>query len=70
MDGLDRTMTLAMLTMVCLIGIGVSDLAKLDTALAASSLGFVIFGIAALASAFYVGGEEEKDDTEDSETPE
>jgi len=69
MDRLDRTMILTLLTVMCLIGTGLSELADLDDTMFISFFGFMSFGIATIVSAFYKGEKEDHDDTTDSDTP-
>ena len=63
---MDRTKTLAMLTIVCLIGTGISEIADLDDTIVICFFGFLAFGVSTIVAAFYKDEEEEEDDTEDN----
>lgn len=52
MDKADRTMILAILTMLCLTGVGVSEVLKLDATVALTGVGFCAFGIGTFISVF------------------
>jgi len=55
MTKLDRTMVLSLVTVMCLIVLGASELLKLENTSIVSGFGFAVSGIAAIVSAFHKG---------------
>lgn len=52
MGKLNRTMILAILTVLCIIGTAVSEVFDLDNTIVTCFIGFISFGMATLFSAF------------------
>jgi len=63
---LDRTMILALLTVLSVLGAGCAEAASLADTAFFCSFGFVVFGIATLIAAFYNDGTESEEETDDS----
>jgi hypothetical protein len=54
MSKLDRTLTLTLLTVLCIMGLGAGELLELYAVILVSIVGFVIFGAGVLFSAFSI----------------
>lgn len=55
MNKLNRTMILSLVTVMCLISLGTSELLKLESTLVISGFGFIVTGIFTIISAFHKG---------------
>jgi hypothetical protein len=65
---MNRTMTLVILTVLCIMSLGAGEILGLDTVMLISTLGFFFFGAAVLYSAFSNDNPFDEEEDHDSDT--